>query len=357
LKFIRQVLSNKKGRYIAGVSVLVLLFISNWISNQPEPKTIRQIGASSEHLQTLWIKKIYLWDPIADWSSNTIFADDHGVNEKLFALDSLTGSSMWYASMMEDDWRGEFSQFGVSYLLAVDKTVFTVTSTNVNAYRASTGELLWFTKLGDGHVSIYPQVEGSLLRIYYGNKIFEVSQATGKILNVQPKNDIVWIQNNVEIHCPLTDPEPGAAQNCVVGLTGINRLNGKRLWVNSEATYSEVYQEQAVNNLVFVEVRGGKTCALNPDAGGYTWCLPDGKISNIAIDSARNTGYFLRNDFSLVKIDLPTGAILAETQFLPKVFPAEMQKYSYGYIVAVTKDTVIVSFGDSDQTFGLKNSP
>jgi len=33
-----------------------------------------------------------------------------------------------------------------------------------------------------------------------------------------------------------------------------------------------------------------------------------------------------------------------------------MKKYAYGN-VSVTKDTVIVSFGDSDQTFGLRIDP
>jgi hypothetical protein len=242
-------------------------------------------------------------------------------------------------------------------LLAGDQAVFTITSSYVNAYRASTGELLWYTKLGDGHVLIYVQEEDPLLRIYYGDKIFEISQLSGEILSTQPKEDIVWIQNNIEVHCPLRPSQDGSFERCWVELTGVDRKTGKILWKNNKPIFSEDYQEQSVNNMVFVEFPGEGICSLNPNTGEYAWCLPEGKISNIAIDHDGKTGYFIRHDFGLVKTNLLTGDILAETQFLPKVLPAGMQKDGYAYGVVVTKDTVIVSFGDSEQTFGLKFSP
>jgi hypothetical protein len=156
---------------------------------------------------------------------------------------------------------------------------------------------------------------------------------------------------------PLKESQDKRDQSCFIGLTGINRSTRNMLWKNKYAHFSEYYQEQVFNNMLLAGFSEGGICALNFDTGEYIWCLPKGKISNIAVDESEDIGYFLRYDFSLVKIDLTTGGILAETQFLPKTLPAEMQQHSYGYVVVVTKDTVIVSFGDSDQTFGLKVNP
>ena len=352
MKKFRQLLSSKIGPYTVGIAFVILVLISNSILNRSEPKITRQISSSSDDAQELWTRKMYLRDYIADWESNTIYVVE-STTDKLLAIDSLTGETNWRIYLAVSDKEGEFNQYGVRYLLTGDQTVFTVTSSYVNAYRASTGELLWFTKLGHGHISIYAQKEDSLIRVYYGNKIFEVSQASGEILSVQPKDDIVWIQNNVEVHCPLTPAKDGAVERCWVGLIGVDRSTGKILWKNNKPVYSEYYQEQSVNNMVFVEYPGEGICSLNPNIGEYAWCFPESIISNIVIDNDRKIGYFIRHDFSLVKTNLLTGGILAETKFLPMALPVGMQRDSYGYRVAVTKDTVIVSFGDSDQTFGL----
>lgn len=353
MKIVRKVLSIKIDGYVIGISIFILFSILVLTSKQPDPKTTRQVGSSSDHLQILWTSRMHIWNQTADQDSNVIYVDDAGTIEQLLAIDSLTGSTIWQVSLMESDWRGELNQWGVQYLLAANKTVFTVTGTHVNAYRASTGELLWWTKLGDGHVSIYAQEEDPLLRIYYGNKIFEISQVSGEILSEQPKDDIVWIQNNIEIHCPLSPAQDGASQDCWIGLTGTDRVTGKTLWKNNRAHFSESYQEQTVNNMVLAGFSEDGICTLDPVTGEHFWCLPGGKISNIAIDRDKNTGYFLRNDFNLVKINLLTGGILAKTQFLPL---EKIQQNSYS-TVAITKDTVIVSFGDSKETFGLRLNP
>jgi len=342
----QRLLSTKTGRYTVGIALIVLLFASEWISNQLQPKITRQIGSSSDYVQTLWTRKMYLWNYIADWKSNTIYVVDPET-DKLMAIDSLAGKIVWVTKI---------PFVGSGDLLLGDQDIFTINLSYATAFRASTGEFLWQTKLGDGHVSIYAQEEDALLRIYYGTKIFEVSQMSGEILSEQSKGNIVWIKNNVEVHCPLTPSQDGAVERCWVGLTGVDRVTGEVLWKNNKPVFSEDYQERSVHNLVFVEFPGDGVCVLNPNTGEYDWCLPEGRLSNIAIDGDGETGYFLRHDFSLVKINLLTGSILAETQFLPTALPKEMQEYSYGS-VAITKDTVIVSFGDSYQTFGFKFNP
>ena len=355
MKKIRIFLATKIGRYIGIAILIVLLLVLEWISNRPEPKVTRQIGRSSDDVQALWTRNMYLWDYGSDWENNIIYVVDR--TEHLMAIDSLTGSIVWDIPLTEANRHGDFNQFGAHYFFTNNQTLFTVTSTHVNAYRASTGELLWYTKLGGGHVGIYVQEEDDLLRVYYGDKIFEISQASGEIISTQQKDDIVWIQNDIEIHCPLTPSQNGAVKTCWVGLTGIDRTTGTILWKNNKPIFSEYYQEQPVNNVLFVKFPGNRICALNPDIGEYDWCLPEGNLSNITIAEGEKSGYLLRYDFNLVKINLLTGDILTETQFLPMILPEGMQRDNYGYRVAVTKDAVIVSFGDSDQTFGLKFNP
>jgi len=342
MKKLQQLFSTKAGCYMGMIILIAFLLAVEWVSNRSEPKITRQVGRSSENVQTLWENDLFFWDYVAEWDSNTINVIDPKTG-KLLSIDGLTGETVWTARI----------PYGAFYLFAIDQKVFTVTY-YVSAFRSSTGELLWTTKLGDGHVPIYAQEEGALLRIYYGDKIFEVSQESGEIISEQPKGDIVWIQNNVEVHCPLTIPQDEATQSCWIGLTGIDHVTGITLWKNNKAHYSEYYQERSAGNMFLVGFSEDGICLLDSETGGHNWCLPAGKISNFAVDNDRATGYFIRNDFSLVKINLLTGSILAETQFLPTVLPKGMERDEYGYRVVVTKNMVIVSFRDSNQTFGLK---
>jgi hypothetical protein len=131
VKIIRELLLNRSGRY--AVTIFFILFlISSWISNRPEPKTTRQVGSSSKEVQTLWVKNMVLWNYIPEWDSNIIYVTDLAAfDDKLLAINSLTGSTIW-----------DIPLSGVDYLFADEQTVFTVSVTHANAYRASSGELL-----------------------------------------------------------------------------------------------------------------------------------------------------------------------------------------------------------------------
>lgn len=347
MKFIRELSSNKSARKFLIIAFIVLFLIPNLIWYRPKSKIARHIGPVSDDVQILWTKDVYLWDYIVDWNTNAIYAFN-SKQERLMKIDGVTGKTTWIVSILFD---------GSGDLVLGDQAVFAINSSYVTAFRSSTGELIWQTRLGDGHVSRYFQVEDDMLRIYYGDKIVDVSQMSGEILSTQPKDNIVWIQNSVEIHCPITPSQDGAIERCWVGLTGVDHVTKKVLWKNNKPAFLDDSQEHSINNILFVEFPGVGMCALNPDTGGDDWCLPGRKISNLAIDSDRKTGYFVREDFCLVKINLLSGGILAETNFSPKILPAGMQKEDYAYRVAITKDAVIVSFGDSEQTFGLKFNP
>jgi hypothetical protein len=78
---------------------------------------------------------------------------------------------------------------------------------------------------------------------------------------------------------------------------------------------------------------------------------------SITIEEDEAVGYILTSNFILEKVDLTTGESLAEIQFLPRELPKNMQNTEFEYTISATKDAIIVSFGDSGQTFGLKNIP
>src|SRR5687768_9270365 len=119
MKNFRQVLSSKIGCYIVGIAIIILFLTLNGISNQQEPKITRQIGSSSDDMQILWARNMYLQDYVADGKSNTIYLVDT-VTDKLMAIDSLTGATNWKIPLAVSDKDGEFNQFGVSYLLTRD---------------------------------------------------------------------------------------------------------------------------------------------------------------------------------------------------------------------------------------------
>ena len=74
----------------------------------------------------------------------------------------------------------------------------------------------------------------------------------------------------------------------------------------------------------------------------------------MAVDQQFQLGYVMRDDFVLEKIDLGTGNVSGEIHFLPSTLSKEMLQHSQSYSVTLMDSIMIVSFSDSDQTFGLK---
>ena len=189
---VRRLFSTRLGRLIMILAItLVAGFACMRSYFQSPSQIIRQIGTSNDRVELAWTKNIGIWFQSSIWTSDTIYA--YTTSENLIAFDSNTGLLFWEKNL-------PINEQGVTALLATNQIVFTVTATDVHAYRSLTGDWIWSTRLGDGHVSISAQTEGSLLRVYYGDKIFEISQGSGEILNEQSIGDINWIQNGVVIH-------------------------------------------------------------------------------------------------------------------------------------------------------------
>ena len=332
--------------------LLVLLLVGlNWAiaarNNRFLPTVTRTIVNSTQGAKVLWVSRKLSASPITSNDAGTIFALSLSPNQtQLVALSAKDGTVVWQTAI-------PFEHSGIIGLTATDNAVFAVNGVYADAYEATTGQLLWSTPLGSGHVSVIPQfdVDAGVIRVYYGNKLFEIAPTTGEILVERPNGGVYWILDKVTLYVLVGQK-----------LMASDRLSNDQLWTKDGLFYideGQVPQRLSQDTLLVAEriPRTSNTaaglCALNVRTGDYLWCRPETYVSNIAIDSQSQTGYALRSDFVLVTIDLRHGSILSETGFLPSTLPAELLNFSYGYSVNTSDGDLVVAFGDSGQTFGL----
>lgn len=321
--------------FIAGV------LLSCPISSRIQPMD-REIDTTNAHLELLWMSNSSLWFQDADWNSNKIYA--YTTKEKLLSFDSETGSIFWEKNLPSQE-------LGIRGLVAINQSLFTITSTDIYRYASFNGERVWATHIGDGHVPINIQNAEDSLNVYYGERVFNVSTESGNISDVSSDAKIYWMGKKVLIL------QSSLGMNS--GMNGIERSTGKVLWENAESSFriEEWFPVQSLGQSIFVLTDDLGICSFNFFTGEYIWCLPDKFISNLGVNTVNRIGYILDGDFLLLEIDLDTGQILAETQFLPRELPEDMRSRGFEYTISVTKDAVVVSFSDSVQTFGLRIAP
>lgn len=319
------------------VLIVSLGALQMWLQ-RPTPFNTHIVGSSTQHVDVLWLIQD---DGNQGDVANLITANTDGTvfimssaQDTLTAINIKSGTALWKAEI-------PFERSGADSLLADQNTVFVVTSVSVDAYETKTGKLKWSTRLGDGHVSIVSQLSSPIVRVYYGDKLYEIDSETGKILAMLPKNNIVWISDNVVFE------ETPAYQ-----LRALNKQTGDLLWSSSrwfDVRTGQEPQDIGKDTLIVGFVRG--ICALNIRSGKYDWCHPEIDISSIAIDYQSQLGYAMREDLVLLTIDLQTGSVLGETSFLSSK-PINKQIDTVSSII-FSDGVVVVYFSDSGQTFGL----
>ncbi len=332
--------------------VLLLLGLNGAIelwkkwNNKPLPTIIRTIGTSTQSATVMWVNQALRASPAASNNTGEIFAlSSSSDGDHVVALSAKDGAVLWQTAI-------PFDRSGVRGLTATDKAVFVISTLYVDAYETTTGQLLWSTKLGTGHVSIIPQwdVDASVLRVYYGNAIYEIAPTTGKVLVDKPNGGVYWILDNVTLYVLVGQK-----------LMALDQLSNEQLWTKDHLFFFDedrAPQRLTKDVLVVAQLAKGtwnhaaEICALNMRTGNYLWCRPEDYVSNIAMDNQAQIGYALRGDFVLVTIDLQDGRILGETQFLPSALPEELH-YPWHYSVTLSDGVVVVAFSDSGQTFAL----
>jgi outer membrane protein assembly factor BamB len=328
-----QIWLSRRGALALFITVVVLLWVFQLWLERPQPRISHVLGSSTQDVDVLWFTQD-IFTKITGNSGGVIYAMPY-TRESLRAIDIHKGTTKWEVELPLE--RGG----GASGLLTDQNTVFVATSVFIDAYEITSGELKWSTNLGDGHVSVIPQLDSNVLRIYYGEKLIEIDPETGKILTAIPKDATAWVSGNIILQASPTNR-----------LTALDKQSGELLWTNDRLFYIDEGQEpiNIGNNILIVGfIRG--ICALNLRSGEYSWCHPEIYISDVSIDYQSQLGYAVREDLVLLTIDLQTGNVLGETSFLSNQ-PIDEQNGSMSSIT-FSDGVVVVSFSDSGQTFGL----
>lgn len=333
-------------RLLFRLMVFCVAILLIWINrNPPEkpPRVVRSLSSSTNDFRVLWVME-NIPPLIKTDGEGVIFVTQLYGSGVLESIDVISGSIIWKISLPR-----ELS--GMTELLVNKNMVYVVSSTHVNAYEKKDGTLRWSIELGKGHVSIVSQLEEEILRIYYGNNIFEINSKTGKIDRSIPKEDIIWTINNLTFRRSST------------GQISAFNERSELIWSQPQPSFfvsDEWIPENAATDVLVIGYQAlssysliEKICALNLQNGMYNWCRKESYISNFAIDSKSQLGYIMRDDFVIEVINLKTGEVSEEIHFSPSVLSEEMLRFSHRYFVALSNDVLIVSFSDSDQIFGV----
>ena len=323
--------------------LIIILFeiVSIWReAGEPQSHIIRTLGSSTQNVEKLWLSQNFYTNIIAN-GSGTIYATPFS-SDSLVAIDNKNGAILWQVELPLE--RGG----GARALLADQNTVFVITSTEIDAYKTTTGDLKWATNLGYGRVSIFSQMDSGAVRVYYGDQIFEIDSETGKILAAGSKDGIIWVSGNIALRPVSTNQ-----------LSAFDRQTESKSWNKILSFYiDEVQTPQRLSaDYLMIGYKAAGTsshvkgiCSLNLQSGEYNWCRPEIYFSRMAIDQQSQRGCAMRDDSVLVTIDLQTGNVLGETRFLTSDLPDQQPLF---VSIACENGIVVVSFGDSRQTFGL----
>lgn len=325
---------SRRGIVSLFMTLMVLLGTLQACLQKPQLHITHSLGSSTQHVEVLWVKQ-EIFTKITRDDGRIIYAMPIS-RDSLTAINTSDGTTIWNIRLPLE--RGG----GARGLLTNPNTVFVITSIFVDAYDITTGKLRWSTRLGDGHVSVIPQLDTNILRVYYGNELIELDPKTGKMLTTIPRGNTTWVSGNVILQTSTTEQ-----------LVALDRQSGELLWTNDRLFYvDEAHEPLDIGNekLLVGFVTG--ICVLDLRTGEYSWCRPEIDITKLAIDYQSQLGFAMRDDLVLLTIDLQTGNVLGETKFLS----SEPINEQLGFLSFITfsDGVVVLSFSDSGQTFGLE---
>ena len=327
---------SRRGALALFIIVVVLLWLFQTWAQRTQPRISHVLDSSTQHVNVLWLKQGDVSNITAANTDGKVFTMPL-TEDSISSIDVKSSSTLWKIEL-------PFERSGARGMLANTDTIFTVDSTRADAYETTTGELIWSTELGDGHVSVIPQLDSNVLRIYLGDDVIELDLKTGKILSKIPKDTKIWVSGNV-----ILQTSPSSQ------LIALDKQSSEILWTSNRLFYLDERHEPldiGRNSLLVGFTRG--VCALNLKNGEYYWCHPEIYISDVAIDYQSQLGYAMREDLVLLTIDLQTGDVLGETSFLSSQ-PIDEQIGSMSSIT-FSDGVLVISFSDSGQTFGLSMS-
>ena len=337
LRRLGRTLRRNPGYIVLGV--IIILAVVEFI----RPLTVRptyshELNIQSEGIRLVWQQPgwIGLSPPAID--SHAVYFTE-GNPEGLVALDKSSGRRLW-------ENRTSRVIFGARRVLTDDDRVYIVTYVDAVAFSLTTGQWLWATKLGGGHVRIIADLAPGILRIYYGTSEIRLARDSGQLITSQPLGDVQWIVDDIAIR---VDPS---------GLAAIDRATRTQLW-ESDAEPFEAYGDfppaRGLPGQLLVVVKDRTLCALSLDSGSYDWCAPVDYASNIVVDSSQRVAFLLDQDWDLISVDLGTGALTTAASFpATRPPPTSLEHAEYRYRLAINDHELLVYFPDTGELFLLQ---
>ncbi|PIE81277.1 MAG: hypothetical protein CSA11_04595 [Chloroflexi bacterium] len=219
----------------------------------------------------------------------------------------------------------------------------------VEAYDITSGMLKWSQEI-PGASSINSlivtedtvSVDGSSSSNYY-----LLDAESGEIVESDPKlnTSFVWrIDNNLMYERPHNGP----------AFQLFNQEQNKIIWQSENFS---VIQPPIFTDQRIVAKSGSQAIALNIDNGQPVWQYSKNQngwslFSNIA--ESNNIVYFITSERNLLAIDILTGAILGQVQFLP--LPNNTRDNDTFHVTA-SGEHVLVHTGSGNQIFSFRFSP
>lgn len=266
-------------------------------SSEPGPKPVYTITLVGNYLRQIW----YFEEGFDEFTSNQLesvfaFPVERG---RLFAFDAKTGLVKWKLDL-------SVPKGAIAVFLSDNKNVYIVSATDVTAYAASSGETVWETELGSGHVSIQAVLVDDFMEIFYGDKKFIVDLENGEILSSE-----------------------------------------------AFAFYPADPPFRIVNDSIMLADNSEGLCALADNPSKLLWCKPEIWLDQIVVDERCELIYAMPDDQTIWMLDLSTGEVMDKVGFDKNINETEEEFSTRLYFA---EETVIVSFLAAHQTYGLRNS-
>lgn len=330
---------------LVSVTVMCLLFLVT-LNFSPSGKVDRISRNYESNNNSTSFSKILLSDrPSAlalDGSDALYFV----FNWELRKVDLSTGTEIWTIS--------DRSFWGANFIFVENEKVYLLSSTQLSAVSSNGKGVVWTTRLGNGHVDFSGQIDGPIIRVYYGNQVFEIDADSGAILRDYQRENILWKDNQIEIKKNID----------IKKLQGYSYDKKQIIWETPlEIVVDSPYYYQPVDagDVLFLRTPEAGLCLLQKLTGDVFWCQNEMYLSNVGYNDDK-AAFLVASDFSFVRVDLLTGETYTVGSFFPNELPSEIKNNIYNYQVMINKNDISIYFEDSLEVFwgaalGFVNTP
>lgn len=328
----------------------------------PSPNPIRTAGASTLDLREVW--RFHTGDPNHGFSTPpllfvaggkvllTYYYEDNrfnNYNSWLTALSLETGQVIWQTYLADPEFG---THVGDGHVDINAGRLYLVYSFRVHAFDLETGQMLWSTPNLGGHTTYrflppWEWVAGEPLQLRTDRrKVVTIDPQTGDVLSWQPDERAYMEWDGVEF---LVD---------MAGLYVGEPATGRVLWTRMErdAAYRQLQRWPTFVGSDMVYELGAPCYGIrrvNYRTGEAVWETPERNyLSNFAVSGS--LVYVLREDTTLVTLDLASGATVGTLKFEgPPADTICAKSGTYPYWVVVSEPYILVYFGDTRELIAL----